>query len=519
MADSRTILEILKKPGADLYSYFATSLGSFTADEGLGRALNEGAERAAKNPNLRDSFYLFHKRVHVLLEPSQVQQFMRNEAVGNEDIVKIYEEVFGRDNIFDSDVRTPAWEKHRHPLQARFLTARGLNEMTPTIHHLVSKYMDEMSSREINIQDLASCFTMDVIASQLGIANISHDTKRELFPIISKMIKKLINPLNSIEARLPKRLTNFAYDTWSALTGSLAQSIDEIMEPANRILRQVIQANEANILGTKNWLTTVTIKNIWCARRTTQESTAEQVRQIEVEYEQALQSKTQEINDILYSEEARHAIRLFLVAGHETTSKFFQFMLTLLTDEKHKTILEKLREEMKKFPEKLTRDDVERFTLLRAIAFETLRLFPSIPEIKAEACENMKDLGIRKGDIVIVSPFQTQRSTQVYGEDAAEFRPNRFINADGSLKKPDPNIWFSFGFGSRMCVGRELVMLEIFNIMTAMLRKFDIVIDDERRYDVSHAFSLQPQAVISGRFTERSEVRAETTCRPGRGSG
>lgn len=81
---------------------------------------------------------------------------------------------------------------------------------------------------------------------------------------------------------------------------------------------------------------------------------------------------------------------------------------------------------------------------------ETLRLRPTTPVIKrlAEDDAVVGDVRIPKGSIVALDVRTANRSTQVWGVDAAEFNPNRHTPAG---LQP----WgLSFGAGPHICIGR-----------------------------------------------------------------
>ena len=53
------------------------------------------------------------------------------------------------------------------------------------------------------------------------------------------------------------------------------------------------------------------------------------------------------------------------------------------------------------------------------------------------------------------------------------FKPERFINADGSLRD-DPVVTSLFGFGKRICPGRHLADATIFIVIASLLSVFHI---------------------------------------------
>ena len=57
--------------------------------------------------------------------------------------------------------------------------------------------------------------------------------------------------------------------------------------------------------------------------------------------------------------------------------------------------------------------------------------------------------------------------------DPDSFKPERFINFDGSLRD-DPVLTTLFGFGKRICPGRHLADVTIFIVIASLLSVFNI---------------------------------------------
>jgi cytochrome P450 len=57
--------------------------------------------------------------------------------------------------------------------------------------------------------------------------------------------------------------------------------------------------------------------------------------------------------------------------------------------------------------------------------------------------------------------------------DPEEFKPERFLNEDGSVRN-DPTLSFAFGFGKRICPGRHVVDATIFIVASSVLSMFNI---------------------------------------------
>lgn len=104
---------------------------------------------------------------------------------------------------------------------------------------------------------------------------------------------------------------------------------------------------------------------------------------------------------------------------------------------------------------------------------ETARLFPSIPVIlprQVSAGGLVLDDGhvrfsVPGGTALGASASVVNRDVHVFGEDADVFRPERWLEdaqvpGDGDRVRQMHRLLFSWGYGSRSCVGKNLAMLE-----------------------------------------------------------
>jgi cytochrome P450 len=57
--------------------------------------------------------------------------------------------------------------------------------------------------------------------------------------------------------------------------------------------------------------------------------------------------------------------------------------------------------------------------------------------------------------------------------DPEEFKPERFLNKDGSVKD-DPALSLAFGVGKRICPGRHFVDATLFIVTSSVLSVFDV---------------------------------------------
>ena len=64
---------------------------------------------------------------------------------------------------------------------------------------------------------------------------------------------------------------------------------------------------------------------------------------------------------------------------------------------------------------------------------------------------------VYKGDVVVWLPYAMGRSKQIWGEDAEEFKPERWITAEGELRREAASKWPAFHAGPRICLGNFFI--------------------------------------------------------------
>lgn len=92
---------------------------------------------------------------------------------------------------------------------------------------------------------------------------------------------------------------------------------------------------------------------------------------------------------------------------------------------------------------------------------EVLRLYPAVPGNRKQALEDdvLPDgTHVRKGDEITFQPFCQGRSEKVWGPDAKEFKPERWITESGELLKVDNGKFIAFHAGPRVCLGKYIAV-------------------------------------------------------------
>ncbi|RVW41149.1 cytochrome P450 704C1 [Vitis vinifera] len=177
----------------------------------------------------------------------------------------------------------------------------------------------------------------------------------------------------------------------------------------------------------------------------------------------------------------RDIILNFIIAGKDTTATALSWFIYMLC--KHPTIQEKVAQEVREainlkeatnyaeFAASVTEEALENMQHLHAAITETLRLYPAVP-VDAKICfsdDTLPDgFSVRKGDIVSYQPYAMGRMRFVWGDDAEEFRPERWLNEKGLFCPESPFKFTAFQAGPRICLGKEFAYRQM-KIFSAIL--------------------------------------------------
>ncbi|KAI8065270.1 cytochrome P450 [Gongronella butleri] len=199
----------------------------------------------------------------------------------------------------------------------------------------------------------------------------------------------------------------------------------------------------------------------------------------------------EELNDI----ELKDTILNFIIAGRDTTAQALSWTFYCLAQ--HPRVEEKLVQEIKaNVTDELERDSAALYETLKsmtyanAVVHEVLRLYPSVPVNQKYALNDdvwPDGTPINKGDYVIWSPYAEARNEAVWGPDAKHFRPERWINDDGDMRRETQGRWPVFHAGPRVCLGQNLALLEALAAVSVLLKryKFTLVPGNEVAYKPS----------------------------------
>ncbi|CAI8607381.1 unnamed protein product [Vicia faba] len=190
----------------------------------------------------------------------------------------------------------------------------------------------------------------------------------------------------------------------------------------------------------------------------------------------------------------RDIIINFVIAGKDTTAATLSWFVYMLC--KYPTVQEKVAEEVREatntktissyteFVSRVTDEAIEKMNYLYAALTETLRLYPAVP-VDAKICFSDDTLpdgySVKKGDMVCYQPYAMGRMKFIWGDDAEEFRPERWLDENGVFQPESPFKFTAFQAGPRICLGKEFAYRQMKIFSAVLLGCFRFKLNDEKK--------------------------------------
>ncbi|KAG9128433.1 hypothetical protein FRC07_012541 [Ceratobasidium sp. 392] len=206
-------------------------------------------------------------------------------------------------------------------------------------------------------------------------------------------------------------------------------------------------------------------------------------------------------------------ISTFLVAGHETTSTATTWALYALT--KHPEVQQKLRKELLEsgLGDEPSMADLDKLPYLDNVVHESLRLHSPAPstvrvaerDVHIPVSKGFKDrygveqahIALQKGDSIFIPIMSMNRNEDIWGEDAKQFRPERWDNLPESTKDM-PGVWghlMTFLVGNRSCIGYRFGIIEMKALLYSLVRAIDFSINPDTEIEAKAMIVMRPRVV------------------------
>ncbi|KAJ7532626.1 hypothetical protein O6H91_13G012200 [Diphasiastrum complanatum] len=181
-------------------------------------------------------------------------------------------------------------------------------------------------------------------------------------------------------------------------------------------------------------------------------------------------------------------------AGHDTTANLITWTVMLLS--LHPQWQERARKEALEICNGNPIDDekLRSFKTLTMILQEALRLYPAVAELTRVAHKNTSIQGysIPEGLQVWIPILAIHRDPEQWGEDALEFRPDRFAGGSARACK-NPQSYIPFSFGQRICAGQVFAMMEAKVVLAMILQRFSFQLSSKYKHGPTTGGAVSPQ--------------------------
>ncbi|EER89117.2 cytochrome P450 704C1 isoform X3 [Sorghum bicolor] len=190
----------------------------------------------------------------------------------------------------------------------------------------------------------------------------------------------------------------------------------------------------------------------------------------------------------------RDIVLNFLIAGKDTTANtltWFFYMLCKNPVVQDKVALEineslewaKEDNSIENFTARLNESAIENMHYLHGAITETLRLYPAVAVDGKMADEDdtlPNGYRVVKGDGVNYMIYAMGRMTYLWGKDAEEFKPERWL-VNGVFQQESPYKFAAFNAGPRICLGKEFAYRQMKIMAATLLYFFRFKLEDESK--------------------------------------
>lgn len=236
---------------------------------------------------------------------------------------------------------------------------------------------------------------------------------------------------------------------------------------------------------------------------------------------------TQSSSEVVFSdddmERMTSQLKTFYFAGHDTTATTIAWAYWLLNQKPES--LQKARDEVLEHlgkdwvdavadrdkhdniipEESTTYENLQKCQYLDAITRETLRLYPPAASTRYQPDPDYSHGNYKLGkSIVHLNFYAIQRDPDIWGEDANDFHPERFLGEEGR-KKMNSFGFLPFSKGSRDCIGKYFALLETKITLAAMITRYDANVVDPEKEIYSTRLTSIPKNGCLVKLARRSE--------------
>ncbi|KAJ4842393.1 hypothetical protein Tsubulata_000940 [Turnera subulata] len=353
----------------------------------------------------------------------------------------------------------PAFHLEKLKLMTPILN-QSCNEMIKTWEELIPKE----GSCEIDVWPFLQNLTCDVIARAAFGSN--YEEGKRIFDLLKEQTVLVIQALQS--GYLPG---------WRFVPTKTNNRIKANYKEIEELLKPVIKKREESIHGRGDNINGDVLGLL-----------------VESNYREIREQSNKKKAAGMSSKDVIEECKLFYFAGQETTSVLLVWTMILLGH--HQIWQTRAREEiLEVFGDKEPDfDGLNQLKVVTMILNEVLRLYPPVVLIGREVPKDIKvgDAVLPGGVQVALPTILIHRDPEIWGEDASEFKPERFMEGVAKATK-NQVCFFPFGWGPRICIGLNFAMVEAKIALALILRNYCFQLGPSYTHAPHAIITLQPQ--------------------------
>ncbi|KAL1190301.1 Alkane hydroxylase MAH1 [Cardamine amara subsp. amara] len=218
----------------------------------------------------------------------------------------------------------------------------------------------------------------------------------------------------------------------------------------------------------------------------------------------------------------RDTILTFMLAGRDTTGSGLTWFFWLLC--KTPEVINKIRQEINtilspriKTDASNTDDDsvsfnpqeLKKLVYLHGAICEALRLYPPVPfQHKSPTKADVLPSGhkVDANSKILFCLYSLGRMKSVWGEDALEFKPERWISESGNSVHEPSYKFLSFNAGPRTCLGKEVALMQMKTVAVKIIQNYEMKIVEGQQIEPAPSVILHTKHGLKVTVTKRCFV-------------
>ncbi|ESQ46240.1 hypothetical protein EUTSA_v10000131mg [Eutrema salsugineum] len=213
----------------------------------------------------------------------------------------------------------------------------------------------------------------------------------------------------------------------------------------------------------------------------------------------------------------RDMILSFMIAGRDTTGSALTWFFWLLSKNPQATA--KIRQEINTKLSPRTNDgseidsfnhqELSKLVYLHGALYEALRLYPPVPfQHKSPTKPDVLPSGHRvdASSKIVFCLYSLGRMKTVWGEDAAEFKPERWISESGRSIHVPSFKFLSFNAGPRTCLGKDVAMTQMKTVAVKIIQNYEIKVVEGHKIEPVPSVILHMKQGLKVMVTKRCNL-------------